>query len=77
MIAEQIPQIEDLTSDEKLILMGELWEQLSREALEPETKPSPEMVAMLRERLDEYKRNPDAVSTWEEVKQRIRRRNAS
>ena len=77
MIAEQIPQIEDLTSDEKLSLMGELWEQVSGEALEAETKPSPEMVAMLRERLDEYRRNPDAVSTWEEVKQRIRQRNAS
>lgn len=34
---------------------------------------TPEEKAMLDRELEEYRRNPDAGSTWDEVKKRIRK----
>ena len=68
MIAEHIPELRSLSSDEKILLAAELW----RDAVGAETEsPSPTLVEALRERLDYYREHPEQVSTWEEVRARI------
>ncbi len=68
MIAESIPQLSSLSSDEKILLAAELW----REAAggEGET-PDPKLVEAFRERLAYYREHPAEVSTWPEVRARI------
>jgi hypothetical protein len=74
MIAEKIPELCKLSSDQKILLAAELW----REAVGPEAEtPNPAMVRALRERLDYYRAHPEQVSTWEEVRARIASRKAS
>ena len=69
MIVERIPQLKDLTSEEKLVLVSELWEQL---AADPQSFPQrDDHVRLLEERLAHYRKHPDDVSAWEEVKTRI------
>jgi putative addiction module component (TIGR02574 family) len=69
MIAERIPELKNLTSEEKLILVGELWDDLAEN---PEAFPVREdHVRLLRDRLEHYRRNPQDVRAWEEVKARI------
>jgi len=36
-------------------------------------EPTPEEKALLDRELEEYKRSPDAGSSWEEVKERVRK----
>jgi len=69
MIAERIPDLQKLTLQEKLALAGELWDEIatSEECLPPRQ----DHVRLLEERLAEYKRHPENVAPWEEVKQRI------
>ena len=68
-IAVSIPELKKLTLPEKLALAGELWDEI---ASSEECLPSrQDHVQLLEERLAEYKRNPEDVSPWEEVKQRI------
>ena len=68
MIAESIPQLRSLTSDEKILLAAELW----REAVgQEDEQPTPALAAALRERLAWYREHPTEVSTWEEVRARI------
>ena len=68
MIAESIPQLSSLSSDEKILLAAELW----REAAGGEgAPPNPELVAALRERVAWYREHPTEVSTWAEVRARI------
>lgn len=65
MIIERFPEISALSSEEKLVLMYELFCELSEE---PNGMRDPEIVAILEKRYEEYKANPTAVLTWEEVK---------
>lgn len=68
MIAEHIPGLRSLSSDERILLAAELW----RDAVGAETEsPNPTLVEALRERLDYYREHPEQVSTWEEVRARI------
>lgn len=74
MIAEIIPALHALSSDEKILLAAELW----RDAVGGEVEtPNPALVQALRERLDYYKQHPEQVSTWEEVRARIASRKSS
>jgi putative addiction module component (TIGR02574 family) len=69
VIAEKIPQLQNLSSEEKLILVGELWDQL---AANPGAFPKrDDHVRLLEERLAHFREHPDDVTAWEEVKQRI------
>ena len=69
MVAEKIPQLESLSSEEKLILVGELWDQL---AAQPESFPKrDDHVQLLEARLAHFRDHPDDVLAWEEVKKRI------
>jgi len=69
MIAERIPELKRLSLEEKLILVGELWEEL---AARPDSFPPREdHIRLLKERLEQYRKNPSDVMAWEEVKARI------
>lgn len=69
MVAEKIPQLESLSSEEKLILVGELWNQL---AAHPESFPKrDDHVQLLETRLAHFRDHPDDVMAWEAVKKRI------
>ena len=69
MIAERIPELQKLTAEEQLILVGELWDAL---AARPDAFPPREdHVQILEERLAEHRRNPDDVIPWGEVKRRL------
>ena len=69
MIAEKIPALKNLSSAEKLILVGELWDDL---AAHPEAfPPRADHLKLLRERLEQYRQHPSDVVAWEAVKSRI------
>lgn len=69
MIAERIPELKSLSPDEKLILVGEIWDEL---AAQPDSFPPREdHVRILRERLENYRQHPEDVVAWEDVKARI------
>jgi putative addiction module component (TIGR02574 family) len=59
-----------LSPSDRLELIGVLWDTLSDEDI-PVT---PEEQALLDERLADFERNPDAQSSWEEVKARLEQR---
>jgi len=69
MIADRIPELKSLTAEEKLILVGELWEEL---AAEPGAFPPREdHIRLLQTRLEEYRKRPDDVVAWDDLKSRI------
>jgi putative addiction module component (TIGR02574 family) len=69
MIAEKIPELKSLSAEEKLILVGELWDEL---AADPDAfPPRGDHLELLRERLEHYRQHPDDVIAWEELKARI------
>jgi putative addiction module component (TIGR02574 family) len=69
MIAERIPELRELTAQEKLILVGEIWDEL---AANPDVfPPRADHIEILRQRVEEYQRNPADLRAWDEVKQRI------
>lgn len=69
MIAEKIPALKSLSPEEKLILLGELWDEI---ASHPYSLPVREdHLKILQERLDYYRNHPEDVIAWESVKSRI------
>ena len=69
VILEQHPNIQRLSPVEKLTLVTELWDDL---AAHPADIPvTPEVIAELDRRMEEYRKNPTQVTTWEAIKQRI------
>ena len=69
VIAEKIPELKDHSPEEKLILVGELWEEL---ASQPDAFPPREdHIKLLKERLEHYRQHPDDAVAWEQVKTRI------
>ena len=70
---ERMPELRTLSPSDKLALVTELWDDL---ASNPEDIPiTPEQIAEVDRRLEEYRKNPDLGSPWEEVKARILGRN--
>jgi len=69
MILEKHPEIQRLSPTEKLALVGELWDEL---ASQPANVPvSPDQIAELDRRMEEYRRDPSKVRTWESIKQQV------
>ena len=59
----------ELTIDERIQLVAEIWDSIAEH---PETiEVTPEVRALLDERLAAYRKDPDAGSPWSEVKERI------
>ncbi|MCW0221157.1 MAG: addiction module protein [Prosthecobacter sp.] len=62
MILETIPAIHSLTVDQKLRLVWEIWNDVSKD-----THLSQQTSSLLEERLAEYETHPNAVRTTDEV----------
>lgn len=62
MILETIPAIQELTVDQKLRLVWEIWNDVSRIS-----DISPNMASLLDDRLAAYEANPVDVRTTDEV----------
>jgi len=75
MILESMPDIQRLTSAEKLLLVSELWNDLA--AHPTEVPVSRELIAELDRRMEEYRRDPSQVTTWEAIQKRILGRSLS
>ena len=59
-----------LSASEKLLLVGELWDDL---AANPDRIPvSAEQVAELDRRMALYRGNPAGVTTWQAIQDRLR-----
>lgn len=69
MILEKIPDVNRLTSAEKLLLVSELWDDLA--AHPTEVPVSREQIAELDRRMEAYRRDPSQVTLWEAIQQRI------
>ena len=69
MILERIPEILRLTKAEQAELCGELVDLLAEDDGWQEL--SPEIIAELDRRMEEYRRDPGSGRTWEQVKARI------
>jgi putative addiction module component (TIGR02574 family) len=62
--------IDQMSVDERLALLGEIWDSI---AAEPDALPVTDAQKQdLQARLDAYRDNPKAGTTWEEVKERLR-----
>jgi putative addiction module component (TIGR02574 family) len=69
MILERFPEVQKMSSSEKLILVSELWNDL--EAHPSEVPVSREIIAELDRRMEHFRQNPGEFTTWETVKERI------
>ncbi|MFT5464989.1 MAG: putative addiction module component (TIGR02574 family) [Verrucomicrobiales bacterium] len=70
MVLDRFPTIRGLSPEEKLLLVGELWDDLSND---PDSVPVSESVLdELDSRFAEYDKNPDQTVPWSEARARIR-----
>ena len=71
MLKEAIPQFDELSSSEKLLLLEELWDDL---AGEPADVPVPDWHKQeLERRYREYLEHPAEGAPWPEVRERLMR----
>ena len=75
MILESLPEVSRLTAAQKLLLVSELWDDLA--AHPTEVPISREQIAELDRRMEEYRRDPSRITSWEAVQQRILGRTLS
>jgi putative addiction module component (TIGR02574 family) len=68
MIAERIPEIANLTREERLQLACELYQEDL--VLHPDPEMDEAIGKLLQERMEEYRRNPDAAIPWEEFRKK-------
>lgn len=69
MITERFSALRTLSDEEKLILVGELWEEL---AATPDGLPLREdHVGIIEERLEDFRKNPAGTVRWEDLKARL------
>ena len=69
MILERFPEIQKLTKAEQAELCGELVELLAGN--DGWQTLSPEIIAELDKRMEEYRRDPSSGRTWDQVKAKI------
>jgi putative addiction module component (TIGR02574 family) len=71
VILEKIPEIGRLSAEEKLMLLTELWDELT--ANPDEVTLTPEQEDLLDRRWQDYQKDPSQSTPWEVVKARVRR----
>lgn len=71
MILDQFPDVKQLSTAEKLLLVSELWNDL--EAHPTEVPVPREVIEELDRRMEHFRLHPDACTTWDAVKERISR----
>ncbi len=59
----------ELSVDERINLVGEIWDSIA--AVPEQVELSPELKKLLEQRLEEFRRNPSIGAPWDEVKARI------
>jgi len=69
MILERIPETLKLTKAERAELFGELGDLLAEDNAWDQL--SPEIIAELDQKMEEYRRNPSTGRTWDQIKARI------
>ena len=66
---ERHPDIQRLSPSEKLTLVTELWDDL---AAHPSDLPiTSEQLAELDRRMEDYRKDPRKVTSWEAIQQRL------
>jgi len=66
---ERHPEIRRLSPNEKLTLVTELWDDL---AAHPSDLPiTPEQLAELDRRMEDFRKDPAKVTTWEAIQLRL------
>jgi hypothetical protein len=71
MIVERLPEVLALSTEQKEILAEELLNQV---ALEKDKDPA--LMALLRQRFEQHLAEPESGVRWEELRDRLLRRNA-
>lgn len=71
-VSAKLPGIEQLSIEEKLTLMEEIWEDICTEKSALEL--TPEQVEEIDRRLAELEAHPERVIPWEEIKADYRKR---
>jgi putative addiction module component (TIGR02574 family) len=67
-----ISEILKLSIAERILLVETIWDSIASEKKEGRSYTlSPEQIHILEEELENYARNPEEGSTWEEIKKRI------
>jgi putative addiction module component (TIGR02574 family) len=70
----ELSRLRDLSFSEKLRLVEELWDDLART---PEALPIPDWQKKeMAQRKASHQSRPEAALSWEEAKERIRRKDA-
>lgn len=69
MIMETFPALARLSSAEKLLLVSELWDDLT--AHPSDVPVSEEHIAELDSRIEAYRRDPAQVTSWEKIQKRL------
>ncbi len=69
MMLEKFPEVQNLSPQEKLLFVSELWNDL--EANPDDVPVSRESISELDRRVEHFRRNPDQFTTWESVKKRL------
>ena len=69
MIADRIPQLAELTVEEKLLLANELWDEVERR--EKEIPFDDAVLKLLERRAADFQQDPSSAVTWEEFKRRL------
>ena len=65
-VAATLAEIASLPIDERLSIVGAIWDSIAADSEELEITPA--QREMLEQRLAAHAANPDAVVPWEEVK---------
>ena len=71
MIAETIPELTQLSPEEKFLLAGELWESALADESGENFKVDPELARQLYQSLEDYRKNPNRGVRWEELRNRL------
>jgi len=72
MIVDRIPEIERLSTEEKLLLIKELWENIEGDQA---TAPAdPDILEELDRRAAHYRQHPETAMSWDDFKRSIGKR---
>ena len=69
MVIERLPEIQNLSTEEKWVLVDELWADLTGES---KLEADPAIIEELQRRMAHYKAHPETATTWEAVRDRLR-----
>ena len=69
MKLNEIPEINNLSKAEKIVLLEDLWDSISAEDSDI---PIPDgHIKVLQDRYDDYKKNPENVITFQNLQKKI------